>query len=455
MSIGRILRTVLSGAYDGLAERAIATDPPKVTSGDSTHGDVSVERLEVFTGETAAPLINYVTEIHIFESMVSPVIYCEMFVKDGVNLQTDLGINEASIIRLEFITPGAGQTNEYFFRVNKILDLTHNTSLTLRTFRIQMVSIEGPAAMNVVPEHMEGFSLRDTPGKLIKKILREKIETLPEVAQVVGERRNQRYDIDDGHGIVCRDSQLQRGSLERNRKPFEVIHQMALLADKSPEGDSLYTFFERKDGYYFKPVEKLIRDKKKLLQQGASDAIFYYDHLRNQDQSAVKFRNILAYNILSASVSLTEGRGAAGVNTQAVTANPQTGDNTSAVRPAVDNTLSELTSSQALRQFDIVTRTDTVVSSEYEHLNEVIVKRRQLLSRLTAGEAQIMIYGDSNLSVGDVIECTFPTVMEEENQQSEDTGYYLITHLRHIILNTDRPQHVISCNLLRAGSKEG
>ena len=64
-----------------------------------------------------------------------------------------------------------------------------------------------------------------------------------------------------------------------------------------------------------------------------------------------------------------------------------------------------------------------------------------------------MIYGDSNLSVGDVIECTFPTVPDmgdTTTRPSTDTGYYLITHLRHIILNTDRPQHVISCNLYRA-----
>jgi hypothetical protein len=71
-----------------------------------------------------------------------------------------------------------------------------------------------------------------------------------------------------------------------------------LLNNISPEGHSLYTFFEREDGYWFKPIEKLISDGKKFLKQGGSDLIFYYDNLRNQDGAAVKFRNILSYSIL-------------------------------------------------------------------------------------------------------------------------------------------------------------
>jgi len=89
----------------------------------------------------------------------------------------------------------------------------------------------------------------------------------------------------------------------------------------------------------------------------------------------------------------------------------------------------------------------------------VLVSRRELLLRISQYEAQIMVYGDSNISVGDVIECQFPrsisTGRESSDPQSgselsDDSGYYLITHLRHMILNTERPQHVISCNLMRA-----
>jgi hypothetical protein len=89
----------------------------------------------------------------------------------------------------------------------------------------------------------------------------------------------------------------------------------------------------------------------------------------------------------------------------------------------------------------------------------VIARRRQLLLTITQYETQILIYGDSNLSVGDVIECSFPrstsTSGESSNPNgnsdiSRDSGYYIITHLRHMILNTERPQHIISCNLMRA-----
>jgi hypothetical protein len=454
MSVGDLLKSGLAGVRDGLAARAMPSDPPKIVGGDATHGDVNILKVQIFKGETGADIKGYVTEIHIFESIVSPVIYCEMFVKDGINLQNDLKIDKSSVINLEFITPGASDKTEFFFRVNEVLDLAHNTSLTLKTFRIQMVSIEGIAAMGMSPNKLEGFSLKDTSGKLITKILKEHISELPEVKGVnIGEggRRKQIFNIENGHGVIGKNL-LQRKAVEQNRKPFELIHQLALLTNKSPEGDSLYTFFERKDGYYFKPIEKLIRDGKKLLKQDNSELpkVFFYDHLQNQSQEAVKVRNILAYNISSVGSGMSAGRGNSGTNTAASITNPQTGVNTSAVTPSVDKHLGELTSLQALKQFDTVTQIDNIVSSEYDHLNEVLVKRRQLLSRITTAEAQIFVYGDSFLSVGDLIECIFPTIVNEENKEVDVSGYYLITHLRHIILNTDRPQHVISCNLMRA-----
>lgn len=198
-------------------------------------------------------------------------------------------------------------------------------------------------------------------------------------------------------------------------------------------------------------------DGKKKLRDDQSDAIFFYDHLRNQNQSAVKFRNILAYNV-SSSGNLAEGR-AAGVNTVAITTNPQTGENTIPARVGGFTNIAELTSTEALRAFDVVTRSENITSTEFTHLNEVLVSRRELLLRISQYEAQILVYGDSNISVGDVIECQFPrsisTSRESSDPQggselSDDSGYYLITHLRHMILNTDRPQHVISCNLMRA-----
>ena len=88
------------------------------------------------------------------------------------------------------------------------------------------------------------------------------------------------------------------------------------------------------------------------------------------------------------------------------------------------------------------------------NIAEVLVKRTAFLRRLQQIEAQIFIYGDTDLAVGDVIQCSFPSssdAKDDKGQTRLDSGNYLVTHLRHLILNTDRPQHVIACNLMKAG----
>lgn len=441
--------------------RLPATNPAKIVGNDTVNGDVNIVNLKIFKDQVAFDMMSQITEIHIFESIVSPVIHCEMVVADAINLQNDFIIDTSCIALVEFQTPGA-DPNQMFFRVRHVGNKRDVPGLTMKVYKVELVSVEAVAAQDVPPRgigSLAGFKLNDTPGDLIEKIVKDFINTQPEVRSLRGinyGRAEQRLDIDSGHGIVAKNA-LQTPALPINRKPFEVIHQLALVANKSPEGDSLYTFFERKDGYYFKPIEKLMREGKKLHRDGKTDAIFFFDHLRNQNQSAVKVRNILAYNIPRAG-DITQGRGE-GVNTQATTTNPQTGDNSAGVTAPIDNKLAELTSIQALRAFDNITRFENITSTEYDHLNEVLVRRRQLLLRISQYEAQILIYGDSNLSVGDVIECNFPRSASTDRESSDpqgasdldnDSGYYIITHLRHMILNTDRPQHIISCNLMRA-----
>ena len=437
----------------GLESRVEVSNPAKIVGGDVINGDVNILELAIYKNQVAFDIKSQVTEIHIYESIVSPVIFCTMTVADAINLQSDFIINIGSIIRFEFQTPGTSQSNEYFFQVNRIFDKKDVPGLTMKVFNVELVSVEAAAAQNI---DMEGFSLRDNPGDLIEKIIKDYINKTDEVGRVQSIRREQRLDIDRGTGIIA-SNELQTRTLSRNRKPFESIHQLAKLTNRSPEGHSLYTFFERKDGYYFKPIEKLISDGKKLFRDDRSDAIFFYDHLRNQNQTAVKFRNILAYNI-SSSDNLVEGRGV-GVNTVATTVNPQTGENSAPVSAPVDENVAALTSPQDLRSFNNVTRYENVTSTEFPYLDQLTVNRRQLVMRISQYEAQIMIYGDTNLSVGDVIECNFPRSISTSRESSDaesgselsaDSGYYLITHMRHMILNTDRPQHVISSNLLRA-----
>lgn len=455
------LKSVLSGVYDGMAARASSSldSPSKIARGDISNGDVNILAIKAYSkdGEKAADYKEYVTEFHIYESIVSPVIYCILHVKDAINLAESFKLASGDFVQIRFQTPG-GVISEYIFQVNETeLNKRKVPSLAIDVYDIELISVEGVAARK---QPMGGFDIKGTAGKVIERVLKENIESLPDVKTA---RRlmsvKPTYAIDSGNGVIGKGKQQQitlpatgpggAGTL----KPFQVIHLMTKLTDKSPEGYYLYTFFERRDGFYFKPIEKLMKDGKKLINRDQSDHIFYYDHLRNQEQSSVKFRNILAYSILSADNAVTE------TNTVARMVNPGTGEISTVAKADIDNNITELTSAQSLKRLDTPTQSSVITSTEFTHLNEVSVKRQQYISRISQFEAQIMIYGDTNMSVGDVIECNFTQSIStspsstDKNQKtglSKDAAPYLITHLRHIVINTDRPQHAISCNLMRA-----
>jgi len=81
---------------------------------------------------------------------------------------------------------------------------------------------------------MGDFRLDDNSGTLIEKIVTEKIS--PPVQSLVGGdfgRKPHRLAIDRGNGIIAKNSKQVKVLRDQNRRPFEVIHQLALLTNRS------------------------------------------------------------------------------------------------------------------------------------------------------------------------------------------------------------------------------
>ena len=78
-------------------------------------------------------------------------------------------------------------------------------------------------------------------------------------------------------------------------------------------------------------------------------------------------------------------------------------------------------------------------------------------NKLTQNITQIHVYGDSDVTVGDMIKCSFPSTVESDDTTGVsrlDSGNYLVAKLCHIIINSDRPQHTMSFELIKGGFTE-
>lgn len=440
-------REILSGVEANLWARidpAESISSPK-TSDNFQPGDVNILNISIISanGKRVWNLIPYVTEIHIYENIVYPAMFCELTIADSVGLYERFPLTTDEFITISVQTPNNETPSEYRFAINRIGEKETHQNNQMVSYNLQLVSPElKRSAANPITKTFTG-----TISDLIVDILKEDIGT------------EKRVIVEPSTGII--------NKTIGPRLPFPMIHEHYVDADNRRDNNGVYVFFENKHGYNLVTFEKLLKDGQRALSTGASTKQFVLTPDRNEDLSAVKFRNILAYNqsrfgdaiglvsaggLNSSAVPYDFSRGA-GQFSQYI----ETEDGTSA--PTSDENGTMLFGTEFVRQNETNSINNMLIAVNNEvrpnnKIADVLVKRNAFLRKLQQIEAQIFIYGDTNLAVGDVIECSFPSSADTEDDSGRsrlDSGNYLITHLRHIISNTDRPQHVIACNLMKAG----
>ncbi|CAB4143180.1 hypothetical protein UFOVP447_91 [uncultured Caudovirales phage] len=440
-------REIFSGVEAKLWDKidpAESIASPKA-SNDFQPGNVNVLNISIVSadGNRAHNIIPYVTEVHIYENMVHPTMFCELTILDAAGMYERFPITTNEFVTISIQTPGNENPSEYRFAINRVGEketLPNNRGVK---YTLQLVSpeLKRTSATPITK------TFRGTISELIEEILKEDIGT------------EKRVNVESSTGII--DKTIGP------RLPFAMIHEHYLDADNRRDNNGVYVFFENKHGYNLVTYEKLLKDGRRKLDRDSSTKRFVFTPDRNADAGAIKFRNILAYNqsMFCDAISFV---GAGGLNSTAVPYDFATGAGERAQYretedgesiPTSDTDGTRLVGTDFIRQYERNSLINMLIAVNNEvrpnnKIAEVLVKRNAFLRRLEQIEAQIFIYGDTDLAVGDVIECSFPSAADagdDSGRSRLDSGNYLITHLRHMILNTDRPQHVIACNLMKAG----
>jgi hypothetical protein len=97
---------------------------------------------------------------------------------------------------------------------------------------------------------------------------------------------------------------------------------------------------------------------------------------------------------------------------------------------------------------------DTARGNDFVHATLGLKNAYTLL--LNQNIIRILTYGDSYLSVGDVIEVNLPEVSGTTEKKTKDrlsSGNYLVTKLRHNITMEEggKPKHTISMDCVKIG----
>lgn len=441
-NISKTLSSVLSMSERAMRKLNDAAGFPtaKVISDDFIPGDVDIKRISLtsLANDKFFDLTGQAKVINIYESIFSPCIFAEIEMQDSLDLKNDFDIRQGDRIVIEFNTPKTENSVELVFGVVELSSTTIKENLMMKSYVISLASLE---ALN---NSVLSLSLKqkDSVSKVVKRIFDDNIKT------------DKKVYIDSTKGI----EDLPPLSAIR---PFKAISYLIEFAYSSRYKSNAYVFFENKRGFHFTSVEKLIKQGVDAQAKGSlfTDKEFYFDLASRENLENIAFRNIISYKKLSTnsfsemskvtnivkSFDFTRGNYVEFISRASdVNFDLLDGISTSKNKPIFDDFYNSSTTNVEF----IPICSDTMNKNHGEY----IASRKSFARMMEQDTIRILIYGDTELNCGDVIKCNFPNVSSFDNTEGKpemETGNYLITALRHMILNSDRPQHLVSMELKR------
>jgi hypothetical protein len=324
--------------------------------------------------------------------------------------------------------------------VNDVLDYEVHENLKNVTYTLQLVSPDMMRnSKTFISKSYEGAA-----DELIKSILNEDLKTAKDV------------NLEKTSGIL--DKKLRKFT------PFQAIDFIRKKTYSLQYPFSRLFFFECKNGYKLASLARLMDEGAKRIEKG-TDKEFFFDTTRKVNVESITVRNILAYNRPNSGdrcsmlgiggltnvvnwVDILEGE----YKTYTYTDNIGADKDKTANGPnaaALNSTYATKTDGN-----NTATSRGIAVSSAVP-----LTQHPQSLSagigeaiKVDQNKVLIFIYGDTDIDVGDMIKCHLPsaTSIDDYKPTSElYAGNYLIAKIRHIILNSDRPQHAMSLELIR------
>lgn len=246
--------------------------------------------------------------------------------------------------------------------------------------------------------------------------------------------------------------------------PFEAIDQVRLKSMSKNYNGHCFLFYENSKGYHFKSFESLMDDGKKKI----GDKYFMQFPAGELNIQASKWRNILGFKVVqTGNQNVTRAIGAGKVLVKRK--NLITGQiedfqidqkKLDFVRLNENSISSNATTQKEAEENEsnikLVYYDPTIEESDSANAEVV---RPYFMAHLLNTVAHITIYGDSTITIGDVIAAEIPEhdglTLGEENPYRKSSeivsGNYLVTKCRHILNFNEGAQYIQALEIVKDG----
>jgi hypothetical protein len=441
-----IERELLSGALNLAFGEGVGA---KKTGNEFQPGDVDVVDILLLSedGQRSYSLMNQAVTIEIYESIMSPVIWAEISISDSMGLLQNFPIIGEEFVKITFKTPKTfGDTATYLLRVNSVNNKQVNENNKKITYTLQCCSAE----LLTNAKQLVTITTNDTIKNIITNIIEDYIQSDKPVF------------VDSTVGL----EEVKITKLT----PFQAIDFIRQRAVSVRYQSSSFCFYESRKGYHFTTFERLMDDGAKIVQSGNYDKIFFFDRSGKNDSQNVTYRNIIAYNQVSFGDSIAKVQEGS-LNNQVQQFDLITGDvrrltYTDNIGADAFKSSSETSSSGQSTSFtrhhgktaSTVRLIPTSSDRSTSDLAEKITKSQAYAQKLAQNITQVHIYGDSEISLGDVINLRLPSGIDVTTGKDQisrlDSGTYTVAKIRQIILLGDRPQYTQALELIKHDIQE-
>lgn len=402
-------------------------------------GDVEILSIKLHSddGMREYDLRQVVRSMDIYESIMAPVMVASLQIQDSIDLLRSFPIIGEEYVTMAFRVDPQTPVTELNLHVKEILDVRFGDQQTVKFYTLTLVSQE------LLTNASGGYINRRFNSEIntsIRNILENDLHT------------TKALNIEETRGID--------NLLITRQQPFRAIDMLRRRAVSKRYASSSFTFFENRYGFNFLTLEGMFFEGAKNV----GDRLFFADSNVNDDFRRSSYRNMIAYHQVQFADSI-EKVSQGGMNNKVAVMDFHTGGyrvlNFDVAQ--ADNTFKSMNQGAGGQNSSYFQQKHSRASSKtmlvpYDssrnplEIPEKISRSQSYAQRISQNIIQIFIWGDNEITAGNVVECNFPSAVGTTTTESRtdrlSSGKFLISKLRHMFTFGDKPVYTQSCELI-------
>ena len=396
-------------------------------------GKYKLNSLTLKSANAPLDISKLVALVDIYESILNPTPVMILNIIDGVGLLNGFVFQECKI-NISFTTYEESNPVDYTFTVVSA-DVSENVDNRQKLIILTGVSEEAVMSKNMI----QPITIKKIGSASLVKAYLDKLETKKELF-LEQTRGLHSYDI-------------------TNITPFTVIDLIRFGAMSAEYNGHAFVFFENKHGYHFKSIEKLIEEGLKNV----GDKMYIHSDAARTDVENNTSRNILAYKVAPTSSAYVASM-ISGFFNKVKMVDLKTQETTLYEVKAKNLTFKSLNNGSFTTSAETVNKrgrseasVDLIMyNSDYENhqYGEKLNQLPYFMSGFLNTTLNITAWGDTTVTVGDVIACKIPARTGKTNDTGDDpiiSGNYLVCKCRHTLSFNENAEYIQSFELIKDG----